>query len=247
MKAIINLLLLIVFFSSCSNPEDCAKSSGAMTTKEFSNLVFDKILVTKGINLVIQQGTTYKVLVAAGQNLIDDIEVSVQNGQLRLKDNTSCNWFREYGQTTITVTTPTLTEIYSKTEGRISSQGILKYPSLNLIAVDNYDGKEGSGTGDYDLKIENQNLELSNNSFANFFITGKTYQLTISLYEGNGKVDAQNFVAQTVQIYHRGSNTIRVNPVLAIRGDLFNIGNVFCRQRPPVVQVTAHFSGNIYF
>lgn len=246
-----NNFLKIFFFSllffGCSKPADCIKSSGLLTTKNYSNLVFDKIIVFTGINLIVKQGPDYNVSVSAGQNLIDDIEVSVADGQLTLKDKTTCNWVRDYGETVVTVTTPNLIEIYSKTEGKISSQGKLTYPALNLIAVDNFDGLPGSGTGDFIMNIENQNLNLTNNTFANFFITGKTNQLSIAIYEGNGKIEAQELVAQNIQIYHRGSNAVRLNPILAIRGDLYNIGNIYCRQRPPIVQVTSHFHGKIFF
>ena len=245
MKTILPLLILLFF--GCSKPSDCVKSSGTLTTKTFENLSFDRILVFIGINVVVVQGNVCKVSVSTGQNLIDDIDVSVQNGRLILKDKTTCNWIRDYGETTVTVTAPALTEIYSKTEGNISSIGTLTFPALKILALDNFDGLGGSGTGDIHLDINNQSLEIVNNSFANIEISGQTNYCNISVYEGNGKIKTQNLVSQHVQIYHRGSNGIWVHPVLSIKGNLLNVGNVFCNPKPSIVDVNSLFKGQLIF
>ena len=122
-------MILFFLISGCSATDDCVKSSGEMISKEIEVPDFDKIIVYNGISLVITQGENYKIELKTGSNLIDDITINVSDGILFLKDNTTCNWVRDYGQTTVYVTTPNLTEIYSKTEKTISSNGILKFPS----------------------------------------------------------------------------------------------------------------------
>ena len=104
-----------MLFSGCSGTEDCVKSSGDFITKEVEVPQFNKIIVYNGISLVITQGEYYKVEIKTGSNLIDDISVIVSDEMLILKDNTICNWARDYGKTTVYVTTPNLTEVYSKT------------------------------------------------------------------------------------------------------------------------------------
>lgn len=245
MKTIFPLLILL--FCGCSKPSDCVKSSGTLATKTFENLSFTKILVFTGINVVVVQGNVCKVSVSTGQNLIDDIDVSVQNGQLILKDKTTCNWTRDYGETIVTVTTPSLTEIYSKTEGNISNVGTLTFSALKILALDNFDGLGGSGTGDFYLDINNQSLEIVNNSFANIEISGQTNNCNIAVYEGNGKINTRNLVSQHVQVYHRGSNGIWVHPVMSIKGTLLNVGNVFCSPKPSIVDVTSLFKGQLIF
>lgn len=245
MKKILPILFVLII--ACTNPADCVKSSGALATKNFDNIAFDRILVFKGINLVIAQGTSHKISVSTGENLIGDIDISVQNGQLQIRDKTSCNWVRDYGETVVTILTPTLSEIYSKTEGSIISNGSLNFPSLKLIASDNFDGLGGSGTGDFQMNINNQNIEIVNNSYANFDISGTTNRLNIAVFEGNGKIKAQNCIAQNIEIYHRGSNGIWVDPVLSIKGSIINVGNVYCNSKPPLVDVSAFFRGQLIF
>ena len=114
-KYLIYIVVLLVFIQ-CEKPIDCVKSSGPMKSKVFEGLTFTKLLVNKRIAVVITQGDQYKVEVKTGENLINDIEVKLSGDLLTLSDNTSCNWVRDYGETTVYITAPNITDIYSKSE-----------------------------------------------------------------------------------------------------------------------------------
>ncbi|MBP6413983.1 MAG: DUF2807 domain-containing protein, partial [Bacteroidia bacterium] len=92
MKKIGIVFCFIFLFTNCENIGDCVKSSGKMISKEYKGFTFSKIIVNKRIGLVIIQGDDYKVEVKTGENLINDIEVSVVDNKLILEDNTTCNW-----------------------------------------------------------------------------------------------------------------------------------------------------------
>ena len=152
MKKIIVLIGLLFICISCSKPGECIESTGSIITKDFIVPDFDKIIVHQGISLVITDGPVYKVEVQTGENLMSNIQVSVVGGMLTLKDNTTCNWVREYGNTIVYVTAPNITELHSKTEKIIASNGNLTFPILKLFSTDLSDG---AGTGDFNLQIIN--------------------------------------------------------------------------------------------
>lgn len=77
------------------------KSNWENDFQRVQRFYFSKIIVNKRIGLVIIQGDDYKVEVKTGENLINDIEVSVVDNKLILEDNTTCNWVRDYGETTV--------------------------------------------------------------------------------------------------------------------------------------------------
>ena len=235
----------MLLFANCN--KDCVKSAGKMATKEFAGLSFKKILVNKGIGLVITQGSDYKVEVSSGENLIGDIEVKVIDGMLVLEDHTTCNWIRDYGQTVVYVTAPDLTDIFCKTEQNITSNGILAFPFLHLVSMDSNDGFAGAGTGDYSLQVNNQSLLIENNNVSRYYISGNTNQLSVNFYEAGGVFRGENLTANDVRIFHRGSNDIYVWPVNSISGDIYNIGNVISMAHPPLVQVTEHYRGRLIF
>ena len=218
-----------------------------MTSKVYEDLIFSKILVNKGIAVVIQQGVRWRVEVRAGENLVNDIEVTVAGPLLTLTDNTTCNWTREYGATTVYITTPTLTDVYSKTEQSISSQGLLTFDNLRLVSMNTVDGYSGIGTGDFVMQIQNQTLTIDNNDVSRFFVSGTTQQLNVNFYESGGIFEGENLLGNTIKIYHRGTNDMVVHPVDRIDGDIYSLGNVLCVVRPPTVAVVQHYKGKLIF
>ena len=170
MKKII-LIILSFFIFSCEKPSDCIESSGDYITKEIAVTAFSKIKVYRGIEVIITQGDDYKVQILAGENFIDNVEVKQNGNQLIFKDETSCNWVREYGQIKIYVTTPTLEEIYSKTDRSISTNGTVTFPNLSVLSLDkDADGEAGAGTGDFHLTVDCQNFSIDKLGLCNVLI-----------------------------------------------------------------------------
>ena len=248
MKKYIALFSLILVFVSCEKPSDCIESTGDIITKEIAVTPFNRIEVLQGIEMIITQGPQYKVQVQTGENLMNNIEV-IQNGSvLSLKDVSTCNWVREFGQTKVYITAPNIEEIYSKTERNISSNGVLTYPILRLIAFDSeVDGREGAGTGDFFINVNNLQLVIQNNNVARFFISGQTNDAIIDFYAGDGRVEAPNFTIQTVKVFHRGSNDMILKPMQSITGKMVSTGDIILKNHPPIVNVEQLYQGQIIY
>lgn len=247
MKKLIQILWCCVVLASCDNPGDCVKSTGKMASKTYDGLTFTKIVVRKGIGLVLAQGDEYKVEVRSGENLIDDIEVKSNGELLLLQDNTSCNWVRDYGQTVVYITAPNLTDVYSKTEQPIISAGTLSYPNLHLYAMDSNDSFSGTGTSDFYLNIGAGNVSVGCNSVSRFYLSGFVQELDVSFYASGGILYAQELAAEHVKIYHRGSNDMYVRPLQSLTGDIYSLGNVYSVTHPPSVDVVEHYYGRLIF
>ena len=242
-------ILFILFFTSCEKPFDCVKSSGKLTTKVYEELTFTKIIVHKGIALVITQGDNYKLEVMTGENLINDIEVTNEGNTLTLEDNTTCNWVRDYGETVVYITAPNLTDIYCKTEKDISSKGILYYNNLHLVSMNTLDGYKGVGTGDFILQLDCQNLVVESNDVSRFYLSGRANNASINFYEKDGIFRGENLRCNYLSIFHRGSNDMFIYPVFSLSGDLYNVGNIYCYSRPPEenIKVKMHYRGKLIF
>mgnify|MGYP006162957983 FL=1 len=244
MKKLILIIVITTFFLNCEKPGDCIKSTGEMVTREIEVTPFETVFVYTGIGLVIKQGPEYKVEVRSGENLIDDIEVKVENNTLTLKDKTTCNWVRDYGQTTVYVTAPSLSDIHSKTEQDIKSEGILTYPTIRLYAIDLTDG---AGTGDFIFDIDNEQLVIENNNVSRFYISGNTQEALLNFYDGNGRLEAQNLNINVAKVYHRGSNDMIIKPIQSVEGDLFSTGNLILLNTPPSINLTEHYQGRVIY
>jgi virulence-associated protein VagC len=244
LKKIVILFFVLFYALGCSKPSECIESTGDRITREFSVTAFDKIIIYSGISLVITQGPVASVQVQTGENLISNIEVKVENGVLSVKDKTTCNWVRDYGNTTVFVTSPNLTEIHSKTEKNIASNGPLTYPILSLISTDLSDG---AGTGDFYLNINNSQLVVENNNVSRYFISGSTNKLKVNFYEGNGRFMGDNFNAKEVEIFHRGTNDIVVKPIEKVTGKLYSTGNLILKNTPSIVDVQQYYQGRVIY
>ena len=247
MKKII-LIILSFFIFSCEKPSDCIESSGDYITKEIAVTAFSKIKVYRGIEVIITQGDDYKVQILAGENFIDNVEVKQNGNQLIFKDETSCNWVREYGQIKIYVTTPTLEEIYSKTDRNISTNGTVTFPNLSVLSLDkDADGEAGAGTGDFHLTVDCQNFSIHNNNVSRFYVSGNTVNADFNFYFGDGRIEAQNLIAQNMHVYHRGSNDMLVKPMQSINGILNSTGNLVLYNLPPIVDVEELYQGSVVY
>jgi hypothetical protein len=175
---------------------------------------------------------------------MSNIEVSVNRGLLTLKDNTTCNWVREYGNTVVYVTAPNITELHSKTERPIASNGILTYPILRLIAMDLTDG---AGTGDFNIQVNNSQVVIENNNVSRYYISGQTDVLSVNFYDGNGRFNGGNLTTKKINVYHRGSNDMVVNPSESIIGKMVSTGNVILKNNPPIVDVQQLYHGRVIY
>jgi hypothetical protein len=244
MKKISVAIVLLGIVFGCASPGDCIETSGPMVRKEFSLSNFNKIIVYSGVALVVTEGPEYKVEVESPKNLFDQIELSVKDSLLALKDNSSCNWVRSYGKITVYVTAPNIEELHSKTEKTISSNGILTFPILRLISLDLSDG---AGTGDFNIQVDNNQVVIENNNVSRYYVSGKTNYLNVNFYDGNGRFMAENLIAKSVYIFHRGSNDMIVNPAESITGKMVSTGNLILKNTPPIVDVQALYIGHVIY
>ena len=242
MKKGIFLLVVLFIQTSCSLSEDCFKKSGNFVSKVFETEEFSNLYIGNGIAVNIKEGNEQEVVVVAGENLIDNIRVYVQDGVLFLEDKTDCNLNRDYGKTTVTITTPTLININSKTEQPIRSIGIVTFPTLRLISID--DGST-AGTGDFYFDVAVSQLVIASNNASAFYINGTCSELSLNFYAGNGKFKGEQLQAQTIQLFHRGSNDVELFPIQSIEGNLYGTGDAILKNNPPSINVQQHYTGRL--
>lgn len=116
------------------------QTSGAIIQETIAVSSFERILVNRGVELIIKEAPEYSVIVETGKNLINDVKVEIIENQLVLTDNNTCNYVRDYGITKVYVEAPNLTELRTSSQYDISSDGVLNYQSLTLLS-ENFNGE----------------------------------------------------------------------------------------------------------
>lgn len=245
MKKLVVVAVLLLFSCNSEDAGDCFRTAGEMISREVEVGKFSRILVNENIRLVIREGAEYHVTVETGKNLVNDIRVRVQEGQLVLSGDISCNLFRDYDETTVYVTAPDISEIRNSSQWDVRSDGVLTYPELRIVSEDYQNDYQN--TGDFYLELDTNSFSMVFNNLSNCFVKGKTQTLSIYLAAGNSRVDASGLEAGDISIYHRSSNDIIVNPIQRLSGDIYSTGDLISVNRPPETTVTRHYKGALIF
>lgn len=238
---------------SCGISEDCFKGNGNQITQIFAFEGFTKIKVYDGVGLVVKEGPNYEVKITTSDNIIDNIEVKLQDNMLVIKDNSTCNIARDYGQTTVIITIPDGTvfpliqelELHCKSEQKIQSEGILHSPIVRLFSLG--DDGDGAGTGDFYINVDNGQFVVESNNVSNFYINGHSNEMLLNFYFGNGRFYGKDLHVENIRVYHRGSNDMMVYPIQKIEGTISATGNIILKNVPPVVDVEELFRGRVIY
>ena len=247
MKNFFKYCFVLCIFYSCNSEDasNCFQTAGTTIQQEFDVATFNKIIVNERIELIIKQGVDQQVIVETGENLMNDIKVSIENNTLVLTNDNTCNFVRDYGNTKIFVTSPNLISIRNSSELAVRSDGILTYPTL-LIVADDFES-DYLNVGDFYLTLNNTTLNVTSNGISNFYIDGQTTNLTVGFFAGDSRFEGENLIASNVNITHKSSNDMLVNPQVSISGDIYSLGDVITFNNPATVDVTEHYQGKLLF
>jgi len=244
---IIGVIAVLVLGCNGDNVPDCFQNTGELVQETVVVASFDKITVFENLQLVVKQGPVQEVRIETGEFLLDEVTVEVIGDRLVLRNTNNCNLFREYGVTKVVVTSPNITEIRSSTGWPITSEGVVGFPELFLIAESFINPETETTDGSFDLEVATQNLRIVANGIAYFQVRGTTVNFNVSIPAGDSRVEAESLVAQNVTVNHRGSNDILVNPQQSLRGVIRGTGDVVSLNRPAIVDVEVLFKGQLIF
>lgn len=246
MKKIV-YIFIVILFANCdnNNAPDCFKNAGDLIEKEFTVAPFTKVTAFKSIELIVTDAVNSSVKVETGENLMDDISITVENGRLLLKDNNGCNLNRDYNLTKVYVSAPNLTEIRNSSQFTVRSNGVLNYPDLDLLSED--DSGDFYNNGIFNVEVNSTSIFVVINNTTTTYISGTTTNLRVNHASGDGRFEGRNLITDNAIIYHRGSNDIIVNPHVSLTANLVSTGDVISVTTPANIDVQEHFDGRVIF
>ncbi|MGN7515100.1 MAG: head GIN domain-containing protein [Allomuricauda sp.] len=240
-------IFLILISCNGDNVPDCFQNAGEMVRRPVDVSQFNSITVFENLNVVLKQGDNQLVEVETGEYLLKDVSAVVEDNRLVLRNENSCNYVRDYGLTTVYVTSPNISEIRSSTGLPITSDGVLNYPSLSLVS-ESFNNPEAETTdGSFDLNLNTSTVRIVVNGIAYFKLKGTTENFNVTVAAGDSRIEAEELVAENVIINHRGSNDAIVNPQQSLSGIIRGTGDVISVNRPSEVAVEELFNGRLIF
>lgn len=243
------IMCFSMVFSGCNSEDapECFQAPGRILKKEISLDDFSRVVVYGKVKVFIEQGAEQKVTVEAGENLIDQISAEVEEGELSLRDLNACDFFRTTYVPVIHLTVPNLTYIENAGNQMIEGVGELRFPQVTLRS-NNYDkNPEVYTNGDFKFNLVSNQIAVNGDDFSNFYLTGRTGYLIAQFWAGDGRLEARELVADSIKIFHRGTNKMVLNPQQSLKGEIRSTGDVILVNRPPVVDVQVFYTGKLIF
>ena len=249
MKNFIRIFFVSLCFLSCSTEDapDCIQNAGTTIRKEVNVTPFEEIIVYERVKLFIEQGEKLQIIIETGENLINEVSVNVENNRLSIRNDNACNLFRKYEVTRVFVTVPNLKWLQNSSGSSIESIGTLKFQNLHLVSQNQERDLSIHTDGDFILKLDVQNLRITNDNYSNYFLTGNVENFSGFFAAGDGRLEAADLIVQNYDLFHRGTNKLIINPQQSLRGDIYSHGDIVSKNRPPIVNVTEHYTGRLIF
>lgn len=238
--------ILLIIACDSESASDCFQITGTIIQKEIPISSFETILVNRDIELIIKEGPDYNLVLETGENLLNDVEAIVIGNELQLSDYNTCNYVRDYGITKVYVTAPNIKEIRNSSQYDVSSDGVLNYNSIRLISED-FNAPGSFTVGDFRMQVNSENLSITANNISSYYISGQVDNLFVGFYSGAGRFQGEGLLADNINVYHRGSNDMIVNPLLSLTGELRGTGNLISLNNPLEVEIVQLYTGQLIF
>ena len=170
------LFVIFLLVSGCKKAENrhCFKFNGSQVVKEISLDYFDKLELHQHVEFVLVQDTINKVILKGGENLLNDISLTVLDNILTVKNNNKCNFLRRYDKVVkAEIHFINLLALDFRGTENVTNIGTLNSFWFKMVLI------EGSGSVNLNLNTEIVNVYSA--SFTDFTFTGQAGQAEFTL------------------------------------------------------------------
>jgi hypothetical protein len=232
---------LFLLLSGCEDSHlfDFTKSNGEIIT--ISRNIdgnFTKVILNDDINLVLMQDGQYSIRLEGGENLLSGIETTITDSTLTISNKNTFNWVRSYDkEITAYVSMPHVFEIKYNATGNLTNEDTIREDSLTISAVG------GSGYIDMVIRTGTSKINIMSGS-ADLKVSGVTGVNYI--YSGGfGPIYCQNLRATYLFMRNISTNNCYVWVTHEFGYEIMNLGNIYYRGEPSVIQGSVTGSGKL--
>ena len=198
--------------------------------------VSDFSYISFGISgdLYLTQGNEFKVVLVGDEEDLDRITTEVSGNKLRLRTKSS-NWGWNFSKVKVYITLKEFTGLSVSGSGDAVSEGLLKGNNVDLSV---------SGSGDMDLRLEATTVDMGISGSGSITLTGKGKSTEMSI-SGSGRLDAADFIVETVAVRISGSGSARVHATRELDSRISGSGSIRYAGDPDKVYNKSSGSGSV--
>ncbi|HEX8577647.1 MAG TPA: head GIN domain-containing protein [Flavobacterium sp.] len=193
---------------------------------------FDKIAVSQGIQVLVEQSDNKSVRVATDDNLQEHIITKVENGVLIIEADTG---YDATESPVVTVKMPVISGLKSSSGASIKSTNTLITTSINV--------KSSSGS-EIEIAVEADAISLETSSGSNIVARGKALKLETSSSSGS-EINAEKLLANDVIAQATSGSNTDVSPILSLDGKASSGSSIDYHKTPKNIKKEESSGGSV--
>ena len=231
---------MLVLCTGCE-PEkwdDCFTPVGEIVMDERDVGTFTAIDLSDRFDLVITPDTVDRLIIEAGQRVLEQLRTEVIDGALVIRDENTCHWVRRFDA-------PLVAHVHSRTLRELICRGTGNVSCTGPITTTVFEVMTWNANGTIDLRFEGDTCVIGNNTgAADILVTGTAQQAR--LYSGGlGRIDTRELAAVDVLVYHDGGNDMQLRASGSLGATLISNGDVYYTGGPVILWSTITGSGSL--
>ena len=213
--------LLAISFSSCE-PAPLTNGKPTTETRWFDEEI-TAIHVYNDINVTLVEADTFRIEITTGENLMEKITSTVENGILYLKNENIRYWIRSYDYPLdIKIYHNSITRINYESWGDLTSEGYISQDTIDHFYLD-----VRHGSGHIDVKVNCKTLSVSaHDGTAKVTVAGSA-DYTDIYHNARNNIYAKEMVSKNARVraYYEGS--VYVNCINKLEALINNFGSIY--------------------
>ena len=224
--------MISLLISSCIFLGPSIKGNGNVVDDVRKTKEFNKIEISRGMNVYISKGEITKIVVKADENLLDAIETKIVDDVLKI---TATENIRSATSKKVFVTTPHLEKIKASSGSNVYSETVLFFRNLEL---------SGSAGSNQKLEINSEAVEVSTSSGSNIDLTGKANSFKGKASSGSN-IKASDLTAENCDAKASSGANIWITAKKDFSGDVSSGANIFLYGNPGTTNIEKSSGGNV--
>lgn len=234
-----NIIIVLLMLSSCGGEQkdDCITKLGKVVTEQRDVLPFDKLYVEDRIKVFLVQDSINhgRIELNGPSNLLNQIESTVTDNQLRLINTNTCNFIRSFNyDINVYVYVKELTEIHLESIAEVVSNDTININFLNIFHP---------ALSDINLILSGDEVFIRSRNSASTILRGNLRVLKGSIEEISN-LDAQYLVCEEVYIDTHSPLDCYINATKGMYLKILNSGNIFYINEPTDYKILAEQTGS---
>jgi hypothetical protein len=234
-----NIIIVLLMLSSCGGEQkdDCITKLGKVVTEQRDVLSFDKLYVEDRIKVfLVQDSINYgRIELNGPSNLLNQIESTVTDNQLRLINTNTCNFIRSFNyDINVYVYIKELTEIHLESIAEVVSNDTININFLNIFHP---------ALSDINLILSGDEVFIRSRNSASTILRGNLRVLKGSIEEISN-LEAQYLVCEEIYIDTHSPLDCYINATKGMYLKILNSGNIFYINEPTDYKILAEQTGS---